>query len=103
MYTTMHQYRDRRIKHIVCFSRCSVQGKAAKNRRHQKEHQRRDIGKNPFSIFVYAIPFQTWRDTRYSTEIFSFMRRVLFLFRCADFIINGLLSFGINGETRSRT
>lgn len=74
--------------HIVCFSRFSVQGKAAKNWGHQKEHQRRDTGKNSFWIIVYAFtPFQTWHSTRHSTEIPSPRVAFFALFRCTNFVM----------------
>lgn len=57
----------------------------------------------PFGYLFMQYLFKLGAIPATRPKFFSFMRRVLFLFRCADVIINGLLSFGINSETRSRT
>lgn len=85
MYLSIQRDRDRRMKYIVCFSRFSVQGKAAKNRGHQKEHQRRDTGKN-YSFFDICLRYSISYFARHPTLVQDYVY-CLFLFHCVDLII----------------
>lgn len=85
IYLSIQRDRDRRMKYIVCFSRFSVQGKAAKNRGHQKEHQRRDTGKN-YSFFDICLRYSISYFARHPTLVQDYVY-CLFLFHCVDLII----------------
>lgn len=84
MYISIQRDRDRRMKYTVCFSRFSVQGKAAKNRGHQKEHQRRDTGKN-YSFFDICLRYSISYFARHPTLVQDYVQLFIFIPLCGSY------------------